>query len=720
MGTLKTCPTMLEDPDMPAARWSILLSSLCSLCLCGESFAQLPQPRLDRVFPLGGEAGSAVTLDITGANLDDARSLLFDHPGLKAKLVKPNQFRVTIAADVPVGTHEVRAVGKYGISGSRLFAVCRGLTEVARKEGNNSPDKAQAVSLEAAVNGTATANADDYYRFTARKGQRLTIDCHAFRLDSTLQAVLTVSTADGRALARSKPYHDRTDPLLDFVVPADGTYLLSIHDLTFNGDLPYRLTISTRPHLELAWPPAVVPGKATKLTLLGRNLPDGLAIPDAEVNGRPLERLRWAFTPPASAGLGFTDHVASQVLNGRAFQCRPDKVADALDPVTLVSSDDPVTLEQEPNDRPAAAQALTLPAVVCGRFDRPGDVDWYRFTAKAGEVIAVDMLCERIGRPGDPVVILRNENGKDVATLDDFGTNNDALTQASSDPAGTFNIPANGTYHLLVQERFHRGGPRYTYVLRVGKPWPDFYPVVFHELANSPFCPTVRQGGSTLYEFCLNRRDGFDGTATVEAEGLPRGVTCRPVHVGPNTELASVVFTAASDARDWAGAVRLKAWVMVGSKRVERPVACVQRRWNENTQPAACRACRLTCLAVRQKAPYGLDVPAGRLTVAQGRTVETKVRLARLWPAFKDKVQVTAWKPPAGFDVAAVDIDAGKTEAVVKLTVSGDVPPGTYSIVLRGDAQVPFNPDPKATDKPNVRVADPAPPLTVRVTPAKK
>src|SRR5207244_13004291 len=127
------------------------------------------------------------------------------------------------------------------------------------------------------------------------------------------------------------------------------------------------------------------------------------------------------------------------------------------------------------------------------------------------------------------------------------------------DPSGTFTVPANGTYHLLVQERYHRGGPRYTYVLRVGKPRPDFYPVVFHELPNSPSCPTVRQGGSTLYEFCLNRRDGFDGTATVEAEGLPRGVTCPPVHVGPNMEFASVVFTAAADAPEWAGPVRLQA-----------------------------------------------------------------------------------------------------------------------------------------------------------------
>jgi hypothetical protein len=64
-------------------------------------------------------------------------------------------------------------------------------------------------------------------------------------------------------------------------------------------------------------------------------------------------------------------------------------------------------------------------------------------------------------------------------------------------------------------------------------------------------------------------------------------------------------------------------------------------------------------------------------------------------------------------------LPAGKTEAVVKLTVAGNVPPGTYSVVVRGDAQVLFSRDPKG-DKRNVRVADPSTPLTVVVTPPKK
>src|SRR5947207_4432186 len=111
--------------------------------------------------------------------------------------------------------------------------------------------------MKAAVNGQRHNNGDDFFRFPAKKGERVTIDCQAVRLDSTLRATLVLSTADGKELAQGKPYYLRTDPLMDFVAPTDGDYLLRLHDMTFQGGLPYRLVISNRPHLEHIFPPAL-------------------------------------------------------------------------------------------------------------------------------------------------------------------------------------------------------------------------------------------------------------------------------------------------------------------------------------------------------------------------------------------------------------------------------------------------------------------------------
>ena len=88
-----------------------------------------------------------MTLDIAGRDLDDAKSLHFDHPGLQSTWLKDRQFKVAIDADVPPGTYEVRAVGRFGISGARLFSVQRGLTEVVEKEPNDDADKAQIVPM---------------------------------------------------------------------------------------------------------------------------------------------------------------------------------------------------------------------------------------------------------------------------------------------------------------------------------------------------------------------------------------------------------------------------------------------------------------------------------------------------------------------------------------------------------------------------------------------
>ena len=144
-------------------------------------------------------------------------------------------------------------------------------------------------------------------------------------------------------------------------------------------------------------------------------------------------------------------------------------------------------------------------------------------------------------------------------SFDDHGINFNALAQANRDPVGVLKIPADGQYKLFVQERYRNGGARYQYVLKLTNVEPDFYPVAFHETPNEPTVPCVYQGGSAFMEVCLNRRN-YAGPVVVEAEGLPAGVTCQPVHVSPQGQFANVVFTAALDAPAWSGAIKLKAW----------------------------------------------------------------------------------------------------------------------------------------------------------------
>src|SRR5207253_453884 len=96
--------TTLSTISKPTRRggWALL----CSLLLAAAARADLPSPRLDLLFPLGAAAGSSVEVEVAGADLDDATTLLFDHPGITTAHMKDRKFKVAVAADVPAGTYD--------------------------------------------------------------------------------------------------------------------------------------------------------------------------------------------------------------------------------------------------------------------------------------------------------------------------------------------------------------------------------------------------------------------------------------------------------------------------------------------------------------------------------------------------------------------------------------------------------------------------------------
>ena len=388
--------------------------------------AELPLPRLDRLTPLGASAGSSVEVEIAGADIEDVKTLLFDHPGFKAEQLKDRRFRVTIASDVPAGTYDVRLLGRFGVSNPRLFGVSHGLTDVAEKEPNNETAAAQVVAVNSAINGMSDGNGEDKFRFPAKKGQRVVIECQAGKLDSQMDATLTLNAADGKLLASNSDYYGR-DPLIDFVAPQEGDYVVTVHDLSFRGGHPYRLIVSDRPRVENVFPRAVQAGQAATLTVYGRNL-GRKAKPSAwRVQDLPLEEYQESVTAPAGllarGGYRFFEHptshsvlptAATSTLTGFQFQPRPTGVA--ADAIPLLVVDTPVSAEKEPNDDAGKAQAIQLPAVISGRFDRPRDADWYEFEAPENGSYAFEVYCERIAGRADPYLVVTDEKGTALRT----------------------------------------------------------------------------------------------------------------------------------------------------------------------------------------------------------------------------------------------------------------------------------------------------------------
>lgn len=687
--------------------------------------AELPMPRFDRLQPLGAAAGSTVEVEVLGGDIEDARTLVFDHPGVHAAPVegKERRFKVTIAADVPAGTHDAWLVGRFGVSNSRLFAVFHDLADIAEVEPNNSLDKAQSVPLNAVVQGASDQNDQDLFRFTARKGQRLTLQCRAGKLDSSMDPTLSLSTTAGALLASNGDYFGR-DALIDFVAPAEGEYVLAVSDLSYRGGHPYQLVLSDAPQIENAFPRAVRAGQTTELTFYGRNFGGGAAPGLLRVGDLPLDELRVAVTPPADllavGAFRFRDHptdhttlptAATCTLTG--FQAPPGLPRELGPAVPLLVSEHPVTLEQEPNDAADRAQRVALPAVVSGRFDGPRDGDWYEIEVADAGSYYVDVYCERLGGRADPYVAVLDEQGNRVAELDDFGHRVNAFDGHLRDPSGPVNLAANKKYRLLVQDRYRRGGARYQYVLYVRKPIPDFFVAAIHRQNPGPGGTTIGRGGATYLDVIIHAADGFSGPVMIAAENPPPGVHVEPAVIHGNSGV--VVLRADDGAPDAVHSLNLVAMGARGEHTLKREVRPYTRVSNDTNYNSS-RPMRQLPVAVRDVAPFDVRFEPAAVAIEAGKKAELKLLLHRRWPDAKNGVTVQPLSFPGNFKLGNQEFKPDVNQLVVSLEVTAGTRPGDYTLAVLCQSQVPFHKDANAATRPNTLVSLPSHSLRVTVT----
>jgi hypothetical protein len=186
-------------------------------------------PYVDRAYPLGGRRGSTVPFELTGQ-------------GLPAEPV-----RIALPADGPRDyTHRLTIQGK---TTNPLVLDVDDLPEYLEAEPNDTPEQAQRVELPAVLNGRVDKPGDvDCWAIPGRKGEALDLDLRARRLGSPLLAVVTVSDATGKQLARAESGDaGRDDPWLRFTPPADGTYIVRVEDRFRDRGSPahaYRLRIA--------------------------------------------------------------------------------------------------------------------------------------------------------------------------------------------------------------------------------------------------------------------------------------------------------------------------------------------------------------------------------------------------------------------------------------------------------------------------------------------
>lgn len=114
---------------------------------------------------------------------------------------------------------------------------------------NNAANATPGPEAPIAFNGVLSEEDDiDYFRFKATKGQKLRIECYARRLRTPVDPVMAVMDAKGKSL-ESADDSGGPDPAIDFTVPEDGEYLISVRDHLQQGGPEYVYRVEITPQV---------------------------------------------------------------------------------------------------------------------------------------------------------------------------------------------------------------------------------------------------------------------------------------------------------------------------------------------------------------------------------------------------------------------------------------------------------------------------------------
>jgi hypothetical protein len=368
-----------------------------------------------------GGTTAAFTLD--GRNLSNIKAVIFDSAGITAKVTDITDVPEKIAAaragvdleavvtqgkkqtatleitadkDVAPGLHWFRVRTPLGTSNLSPFDI-GAFPEVDSTAKAWESGEMQSVQLPATLVGTiATPGQVDTYEFEGRAGEELVFRVVASPLGSKLESLLRLRDGSGAVQAISGRYDDRPDAVLTYKLPEAGKYSLSVTDREKAGsaDRFYRIDAGPVPYVTSVFPLGVRAGEPGIVTVTGVNLG---GIHEVKVD------------PPKSVDGWTTVPLKVNTDKGRS-----------LNTVQLTVGNDPEVLEKEPNDSPALAQAVSLPVTINGHIsggvanNGKADEDYFRFHARKGEHVTIEVAAARLGSPLDSVIEVLDTGGKPI------------------------------------------------------------------------------------------------------------------------------------------------------------------------------------------------------------------------------------------------------------------------------------------------------------------
>jgi mono/diheme cytochrome c family protein len=347
-------------------------------------------PVLAGVSPAAGPRGRSLRLEFDGKHLGEVVDVSCSHAGVKIALKGVFATRiladVTFPADTPTGDVQFMAKGETGASNALTFTVdaFAALDEV---EDNNAVTAARDVPFDSTIVGSLARSGDvDYYHLRLKRGQELGVQL-TLPTGSKLEAVLSLFDAQQRITVA-----ETTSSALGYIAPQDGAYILGIRDRDYRGDaaMTYRLHAGRLPVITQVFPLGLQRGAEQLFLLDGVNLPQKTALVKAPANATIGQKLPVTVPTPHGPALGGLSVVVGEFAEVLPFTIQPDG--------TLA---------------PRQAAPLASPSTANGRIG-DGSANTWRFEAKKGQRLIIEVEARRIGSPLDSVIDILDAKGQPV------------------------------------------------------------------------------------------------------------------------------------------------------------------------------------------------------------------------------------------------------------------------------------------------------------------
>jgi hypothetical protein len=509
------------------------------LLACAHGVPAQAAPKIVAIFPLGGQRGTALEVEIQGTGLEGSYAVWLG-PGTQLENLKSDlasqytkasdgveayvkaikggsqaTVRLVLAADARIGFHRLSLISPAGLSESMPFWVGPDAVIEEAAEPHNSPETVQQVKLPVAVNGRISKGRQlAHYAFEITREQTLAFEVVSFQ-GAGFDPQLALYEAGGSYL---DPHRSKR---------------LVFHEEVTQGGMPanrrmtYHFTKAGRYIVRIS----------NLFAQAGKGCSYLFRIAPADRAPEPEDALSWA--------------------RGRLQELRSKSVGAVAADVVLVK-------EVEPNDDPAQAQVFSVPAVLEGAIGRPGDIDRFCFKAKAGQKLAFEVKTPRAAPPyfnvrmdvldGKENVVfsnLRVQDGK-------VGTVDAKVIQVSSELVGKLDHEAE--YSLRIRDLTSlQGSPDHVY-------WVLVRPQIPHvgDVRVQPEGPcNLPAGARRRLTLSVQGKEDYGGSPALSVEGLPQGVRA---FVGANGSTVDLVADASAPHTPMPQAVRIFGLPTIGEK----------------------------------------------------------------------------------------------------------------------------------------------------------